>query len=114
MKKQFSTKGTISGWSYFIRTLLQAFLAVFIVGLYLLAVTSYKRASALTDKKWLKIVAAISSPVLSINQILTANQADADYMASNMPFVYWIIIIAFGILHLWLLFANSKIEKHEG
>ena len=46
MKKYFSPKGTISGWSYFIRTFLQTFLVVFIVGLYLVAVTSYKRASA--------------------------------------------------------------------
>ena len=45
---------------------------------------------------------------------IVANQADADYMASNMPSVYWIIIVAFGILHLWLLFANNKIEKQEG
>tara|TARA_B100000963_G_scaffold361003_1_gene394312 strand:+ start:1911 stop:2255 length:345 start_codon:yes stop_codon:yes gene_type:complete len=114
MKKYFVFKGTISGWRYFIRTLLQTLLVPFLIGLYLISVTAYKRASALTDKKWLIITAAISSPILSINQILNQAESDAEFMAQNMPPVYWVFIIIFGLIHLWLLFANSKIENHEG
>ena len=114
MKKYFSFNGTISGKSYFIRSLLQTLLILFIVGFYLLAVTSYKRASALTDKNWLKILAAISGPLLSVNQILTAGEADAEFMAENMPAIYFFIMFAFLILHLWLLFANSKNTNHQG
>ena len=118
MKKYFSFDGTISGKSYFIRSLLQTLLILFIVGFYLLAVTSYKRASALTDKNWLKILAAISGPLLSVNQILTAGEADAEFMAENMPAIYFFIMFAFLILHLWLLFcllytSPSPRDAHE-
>ena len=114
MKKYFVYKGTISGWRYLIRNFLQLLLVPFLIGLYLISVTAYKRASALTDKKWLIITAAISSPILSINQFLTQTDRDAEFMAQNMPLVYWVFIIMFGLIHLWLLFANSKIENHEG
>ena len=86
MKKYFVFKGTISGWRYFIRTLLQTLLVPFLIGLYLISVTAYKRASALTDKKWLIITAAISSPILSINQIL--NQADSDAIYAKICLLF--------------------------
>jgi len=114
MKKYFNFDGTISGWSYFLRSLLQTALIPFIVGLFLLVVTSYKRASALTDKNWLKIVAAISAPLFAVNQLLTQSDSDAEFMTENMPLIYWFIMIAFGIIHLWLLFANSNNTNHEG
>ena len=114
MKKYFSFDGTISGWSYFRRSFLQTLLIVFLVGLYLLATNSYKRASALTDKNWLKILAAISGPLLSVNSILMSGDADAEFMAENMPAIYFFIMNAFLILHLWLFFANSRNTNHQG
>ena len=106
--------GTISGWTYLIRSILQTFLIALVIGLYLLPVTGYKRASALTEKKWLRVTAAVSTLLLNCNSLMTAGECDAAFMVNNMPIFYWGVIFVCGILHLWLLFSNSKIQKHNG
>lgn len=115
LKKYFLFKGTISGWSYFWRMWVQMFLiAVFGLGVYLLAVTSYKRASAITNKKWLRILATPTLPFVGISNILLANDSDAEYIAENSGLGILLISLIFVFLHIWLLFFNGKETNHSG
>jgi hypothetical protein len=115
MKKYFLFKGTISGWSYLWRLLLQTLLIpVLGLGIYLLAASGYKRASALTNKKWLRILATPTLPFLGLYNILNANESDAEYFAQLGGNSLLYISIFFVIVHLWMLFSDSKVEQHNG
>lgn len=66
MKKYFVFKGEISGGRYFLRMFLQQYLIyLFGLGLYLMVVTSYQRACALTESRSTRILFAIN-PLLSV------------------------------------------------
>lgn len=115
MKKYFVFKGTISGWSYFWRMWVQIILiAAFGLGLYLLFVTSYKRASAMTEKKWLRILATPTLPFIGISNLLLANDSDAAYISENIGPVMLLISLFYFVMHIWLLFFNGRVTEHKG
>jgi len=115
MKKYFVFKDTISGWSYFWRMWIQIILiAAFGLGLYLLAVTSYKRASPMTERKWLRFLAIPTLPIIGTLNILMANESDADYLMNNLGPILIIVILCYLGIHVWLLFFDSMKVEHMG
>ena len=60
MKKYFSFDDEyISGWQYFGRSIINSFLAILLVGLYLESVTAYKRAKSLGNSESTSVIFAI-------------------------------------------------------
>jgi hypothetical protein len=104
MKKYFSFDNEpITGTAYLIRVFLGTIaIALFGLGLWVLAATGYKRAGAFQWRKELRIIAAIFIPIVGISNILSKS----DYVVTFNVFDYLSIL---GILiHLILLFKNGN------
>tara|TARA_B100000900_G_C20565618_1_gene710927 strand:+ start:132 stop:497 length:366 start_codon:yes stop_codon:yes gene_type:complete len=121
MKKYFVFKGTISGWRYFIRLFLQQFLIFFFgLGLYLMAVTAYKRASAFFEDKVLRIFFSLSivvSTILSSIFGFILGYENYDYsifFEDTFSTILTLCYLFLNGLHFYLWFANSKIKDHSG
>ena len=101
MKKYFLYTGEyISGWRYWLRTLLQTFLVyVFGLGLYLWAVTSFTRAKSLGISDGGAWAFAIFTPLSWIFAVVLASAQD--------PSLSFIAIIL-NVPHWYLWFKNGK------
>jgi hypothetical protein len=115
MKKYFVFKDTISGWSYFWRMWVQFLLiAALGLGFYLLFVTSYKRASAMTEKKWLIILATPTLPFVSIFFIVINNFRGGASWILDGGTIFSISYFFYFIMHFWFLFFDGRVIYHEG
>lgn len=96
---KFNDGEYISGWRYWTRQLLQSLLIfAFGLGLYLIAVTAYKRALSLGDTKnyavfiaiWISLVA----PVLLVASNMGGPIAPLLWVIANVP--HWILWFSNG------------------
>ena len=95
----------ITGTQYLGRVFVGIFgLLLIVPGLWLLAATGYKRASAFNWSKSLMILSAVAVPLNAIGHLLSK---DAGYMASELN-AFDLISGAATILHLILLFKNGN------
>ena len=110
MKKYFDFNGTINGTNYFLRNLLLAIPAVFANAF--VTSGSYEGTGAaavlIVLFAFLLILAAFSLSTLNkrLNALMPDNKI-LGWVLCFLPFVSW-------IMSLYLLFANSKIEEHNG
>ena len=110
MKKYFDFNGTINGTNYFLRNLLLAIPAVFANAF--VTSGSYEGSGAalvlIVFFAFLFLLAAFSFS--TINKRLNALMPDNKILG-------WILIfipVVSSIMSLYLIFANSKIEEHNG
>jgi hypothetical protein len=121
MEKYFYFKGTISGTRYFLRIFLQSYLIGFFgLGFYLLFVTGYKRASALTDNKLIRILFSLNTLILSVLSFawaFTLGMEDNDYSVffEDTISIFFTLLFVLSIsAHWYLILKNSNINEHNG
>ena len=109
MKKYFLFDDEpITGNNYWRRVLLQTMaIALFGLGLWLLAATGYKRAGTFGWKKEFRILSAIFIPITGIANLLSR---DAGYSDSPIN-LFDIVAIVGALFHAVLLFKNGN--KHQ-
>ena len=108
MKKYFLFDNeAITGWNYLWRFLIGSILiALFGLGLWIIAATTYKRSGSFEWTKTYRIIASILIPFLGISNILSNDPA-----LQETPFnLFDAISFALGLLHLILLVKNGN--KH--
>ena len=107
---KFNDGEYISGWRYYFRQLLQSILIlVYGFGLYLVAVTSYKRALSIGSSKNAAIFMAIANTIAPV--ILLAVNVLVQHTTPH-PGVYVIGILA-NLVHWNLWFSDGKKEYLE-
>lgn len=110
MKKYFDFNGTINGTNYFLRNLLLAIPAVFANAF--ITSGSYEGSGAalvlIVFFAFLFLLAAFSFS--TINKRLNALMPDNKILGWILMF----IPVVSSIMGLYLIFANSKIEEHNG
>ena len=110
MKKYFDFNGTINGTNYFLRNLLLAIPAVFANAF--ITSGSYEGSGAalvlIVLFAFLFLLAAFSFS--TINKRLNALMPDNKVLGWVLCF----IPVVSSIMSFYLIFANSKIEKHNG
>ena len=116
--KYFKFSGTISGERYFIRSFLQSFLTIaWGFGLYLLCVTTYKRASALTDYKLIRILFCLNNFILwPLTILFSVSLGVEDYdfsifFKNDIEYLTLLFVLSLSA-HCYLIFKNSPIKKH--
>ena len=108
MKKYFLFDNeTITGWDYLRRFIIGSILiALFGLGLWIIAATVYKRAGTFEWTKTYRIIASILIPFLGVSNLLSNDPA-----LQESPFnLFDVVSIALALLHLILLFKNGN--KH--
>ena len=109
MKKYFVFDSeSINGWSYLKRIIVSTLTAFFLVGLWLAASTSYKRAGAFGWKKDLRIIVAILIPIN-----VCINLMPDEVFDETISPTFWMIVILLSLLHLVLLFKNGNKKKQN-
>lgn len=113
--KYFCFQGTINGVSYLLRFLVNMILIpLFGIGIYLLAVTGYKRASALTKNKFLIYSSAFFIPILTTYNFIGMFQEGLVWLHEIGGASLRILVMLSGVLHLFLIFKDSSVQNHNG
>tara|TARA_B100001245_G_C22745807_1_gene361420 strand:+ start:365 stop:676 length:312 start_codon:yes stop_codon:yes gene_type:complete len=102
MKKYFLFDNEpIKGWTYFLRIMLSHLLIIILIGFWLAASTSYKRAGAFGWKKDVRIACSVTVPIFLILNIMSN---EIEFTSPTL------LIIAFlsSIVHLTLWFKNGN------
>ena len=106
MKKYFIYNNQyLSGWRYWFRIFLQAFLTSLFIGFYLWGVTTFARAKSLKHSDGTSIVFAILNPILLIIAAVLNSASSYDYENHGMYLLFSIICLS---LHLYLWFADGS------
>ena len=90
------------------RIIVSTLTAFFLVGLWLAASTSYKRAGAFGWKRDLRIIVAILIPINVCINIMPDEVFDEIISPT-----FWMIVILLSLLHLVLLFKNGNKKKQN-
>lgn len=106
MKKYFLFDNeSITGGNYFLRVLVGTILiALFGIGLWVLAASAYKRAGAFKWKKEFKIISAIFIPIVGVSNLLSRDPGYQDLPIN----LFDIIALVGAIFHFVLLFKNGN------
>ena len=120
MKKYFEFKGTINGSRYFLRMFLQQYLIGFFgLGLYLMAVTSYQRASAFTESKSRRILLALNPVLANLVAFPLFFQYGYEddlsvFFEDTLSSLFTILILITIIIHWCLVLknGNKKIDQN--
>ena len=120
MKKYFVFNGTISGGSYFLRSFLQSYLIWFFgLGLYLRAVSGYKRASALFKDDTIKILFTVNTVISTLLSVIFGavfglNSYDFSiFFIDATSIIFSFLFISSLIADWYLILKDSEIKVHS-
>jgi hypothetical protein len=108
MKKYFLFDDEIlSGNNYLIRVILGTLaIALFGLGLWVLAASGYKRAGAFGWKRELRVTSAILIPIVGVSNLLSKS----DYVNTDLN-IFDVVSVIGLIFHLILLFKNGNRQR---